>query len=608
MDLSEVAIGVNETVKTISQTDGKVSFEKQSIQVTTSQVTGLDDKISELDTHISSTKKLIPDKASETNQLADKDFVNSSIATNTATFIGTFDSTSDLPTTGVTNNDYAYIKIVDEITGLVKQYDRYKYVAAIPEWKLEYTLNNSSFTAEQWAAIESGVTATWKESIDTHTTNSAVVISKYGLDKDTGNISLDGTDNLLLNKQTLTSILDGKVSTKTGYDLSKNDFTDTLLAKLNGIEEGANKYVLPDDVVHTDDLKTKLSQFTNDGDGTEGSKFATEGYVGTNGGKIDKIQINGTTQTITNKVVNLPAYPTTLPASDTTSTYSATGTAPVNGIAVKAALDTLNLGDAATKAVETDSKLATTGALPTTDAVKLYVTNNGGKIDTIKINGVEQTITDKVVDLPAYPSQPSDVGAAAASHTHTVSDISDIADNYQAKDVDLTAIAGLTGTSGLLKKTATNTWALDTTTYVDTNDERLSNKRDPNAHTHVESDITGLSDDLGKLAPKASPTFTGTVTMPFTSAGLIKTTSSGVLSVDTTSYQKQLSTSNKLSTDYISGLSTVATSNNYSDLDGLPTIPSASVSGQDITIDQTTITVPKITYNSSTKVLTIESI
>ena len=37
---------------------------------------------------------------------------------------------------------------------------------------------------------------------------------------------------------------------------------------------------------------------------------------------------------------------------------------------------------------------------------------------------------------------------------------------YQPLDGDLTAIAGLTGTSGLLKKTALNTWTLDTNTYL----------------------------------------------------------------------------------------------------------------------------------------------
>jgi hypothetical protein len=40
------------------------------------------------------------------------------------------------------------------------------------------------------------------------------------------------------------------------------------------------------------------------------------------------------------------------------------------------------------------------------------------------------------------------------------------ASTYQPLDADLTAIAGLSGTSGLLKKTAANTWTLDTSTYL----------------------------------------------------------------------------------------------------------------------------------------------
>lgn len=40
------------------------------------------------------------------------------------------------------------------------------------------------------------------------------------------------------------------------------------------------------------------------------------------------------------------------------------------------------------------------------------------------------------------------------------------ASTYQPLDADLTAIAGLAGTSGFLKKTTTNTWTLDTSTYL----------------------------------------------------------------------------------------------------------------------------------------------
>jgi microcystin-dependent protein len=44
-----------------------------------------------------------------------------------------------------------------------------------------------------------------------------------------------------------------------------------------------------------------------------------------------------------------------------------------------------------------------------------------------------------------------------------------IGTNVQAWDADLDSIAGLAGTSGLLKKTAANTWSLDTSTYLTSN-------------------------------------------------------------------------------------------------------------------------------------------
>ena len=50
-------------------------------------------------------------------------------------------------------------------------------------------------------------------------------------------------------------------------------------------------------------VPTATSDLTNDGDGN--SPFATESYVGQNGGKIDVIKVDGTAQTITNKEVDL---------------------------------------------------------------------------------------------------------------------------------------------------------------------------------------------------------------------------------------------------------------------------------------------------------------
>ena len=101
----------------------------------------------------------IPSDASSSNQLADKDFVNSSIATNTATFRGTYESDTDLPTTtdipDLKNNDYAFVIVLS--SGGNPEYSRFKYSSG--SWAYEYTLNNSSFTAEQWAAITSGISA-----------------------------------------------------------------------------------------------------------------------------------------------------------------------------------------------------------------------------------------------------------------------------------------------------------------------------------------------------------------------------------------------------------------------------------------------------------------
>lgn len=102
------------------------------------------------------------------------EFVNSSIATNTATYIsnngGPFTSVEQLNayTGAVTNNDYAFVTGIDSEGNTY--YDRYK--AAVNDssvtWALEYRLNNSSFTAAQWSAINSGITSVLVAKIHEH--------------------------------------------------------------------------------------------------------------------------------------------------------------------------------------------------------------------------------------------------------------------------------------------------------------------------------------------------------------------------------------------------------------------------------------------------------
>lgn len=108
-------------------------------------------------------EELIPNQASPSNQLADKDFVNSSISTNTANFLGTYTSMAQIEAIpNPTNNDYAFLQSTDSAGNTV--YSRYKYNAEQQQWLFEYELNNSSFTAEQWATINSGLT---QQSVDT---------------------------------------------------------------------------------------------------------------------------------------------------------------------------------------------------------------------------------------------------------------------------------------------------------------------------------------------------------------------------------------------------------------------------------------------------------
>lgn len=121
-----------------------------------SKVTGLSDALSSLRAGYTGISALIPQAATADNQLADKEFVNSSIATATATFRGTFATLAALEATPADRNDYAFWQHKDEDGNTC--YDKYTYTGS--EWKFEYRLNNSSFTAAQWGAINSGITGT----------------------------------------------------------------------------------------------------------------------------------------------------------------------------------------------------------------------------------------------------------------------------------------------------------------------------------------------------------------------------------------------------------------------------------------------------------------
>jgi len=158
-----------------------------------------------LDNRITAIEGKIPSEATSSNQLADKAFVNSSISTETAHYISDngqpFTSVAALEayTGTVTNNDYAFVTGTD--TAGNTYYDRYKATVSgsTVTWAKEYRLNNSSFTAAQWSAISSGITASDKTKLDGIASGAtAVSVSASGTASDSVKyITINGTEKKL---------------------------------------------------------------------------------------------------------------------------------------------------------------------------------------------------------------------------------------------------------------------------------------------------------------------------------------------------------------------------------------------------------------------------
>ena len=123
-----------------------------SLQAEITRATGVEGTLQGL---IDGIEAKIPLAASGSNQLADKSYVNASIATASATFRGTYTSLVALQAVAADENDYGYVISTDAVGNTI--YNRYKY--ANSTWTFEYAIANPIFDSSQWAAINSAVTA-----------------------------------------------------------------------------------------------------------------------------------------------------------------------------------------------------------------------------------------------------------------------------------------------------------------------------------------------------------------------------------------------------------------------------------------------------------------
>ena len=134
-------------------------------------------------------------------------------------------------------------------------------------------------------------------------------------------------------------------------------------------------------------VPTTTSQLTNNGDGT--SDFATEDYVDTYGGKIDVIKVNGTSQTITGKEVDI-SVPTKV--SDITNDSGFQTAADVSGAIATALNGITGISFSIVQTLPATGEqgiiylIANNGAAPNIYDEYIYVNNAFEKIGTTEVD------------------------------------------------------------------------------------------------------------------------------------------------------------------------------------------------------------------------------
>lgn len=180
-----------------------------------------EERIEACENAIGGLQALVPEQASPENQLTDRNFVNSSIATSTATFRGTYSTLEELEAVTADANDYGFVVSTDQAGNTV--YNRYKYTGSA--WVFEYALNNSSFTAAQWTAINSEITP----ALVTKLTNIPVLILSVSANATTGVVSVTAASpiNIITFKKLFggavidgTLVINGAVATFTPTTIS----------------------------------------------------------------------------------------------------------------------------------------------------------------------------------------------------------------------------------------------------------------------------------------------------------------------------------------------------------------------------------------------------
>lgn len=162
----------------INEIKGNISTIEGEVSTNADNISALTERTSTTETTVDDIQSLIPNQASEENPLADKNFVNSSIQTATANFRGNWATWAEVPSISSgypvdyrnsripTVNDYLVVQNASDYTGsqTLEGTWRFKYNGVWETdgkngWLPEYQVNETPLTAEQLAALNSGMTA-----------------------------------------------------------------------------------------------------------------------------------------------------------------------------------------------------------------------------------------------------------------------------------------------------------------------------------------------------------------------------------------------------------------------------------------------------------------
>jgi hypothetical protein len=206
---------------------------------------------------------------------------------------------------------------------------------------------------------------------------------------------------------------------------------------------------------------------------SEGSTQADNGYVLTTN---DAITLNTTGLTFTqfSGAGQVVAGNGLTKTGNTIDVVGTAGRIVANADSIDLATSGVTAGTYTKVTVDVYGRVTTGAAAVTTDIAEgtnLYFTN--ARAQAAITGGASSIVTANLTADRALISDGSGKVAVSAVTATEVGYLSGVTSSIQTQlngkqplDADLTAIAALSGTSGLLRKTAADTWSLDTATYL----------------------------------------------------------------------------------------------------------------------------------------------